>query len=120
MSVFLVVTPLICFSFLSPGGVLRNWKRVGVIFFDRGRQNWRPRFPMFFLQGVSNDGEESLGIARNHCESLGIAWNRQESLGVAGNREESIGVARNRVERFLGLALEMLKTRFLKFFWNDF
>ena len=36
MSIFFVVTPLICSSFLSSGGVLRDWKRVKARFLRQG------------------------------------------------------------------------------------
>ena len=36
MSIFFVVSPLICSSFLSSGGVLRAWKRVKVGFLRQG------------------------------------------------------------------------------------
>ena len=36
MSIFFVVSPLICSSFLSSGGVLRDWKRVKARFLRQG------------------------------------------------------------------------------------
>ena len=56
MSIFFVVSPLICSSFLSSGGVLRDWKRVKARFLRQGSSKLASPISYVFALGSLQRG----------------------------------------------------------------
>ena len=73
MSIFFVVSPLICSSFLSSGGVLRAWKRVKVGFLRQGSSKLASPISYIFPVGGFRTGLEDFFLDQDFIQKASPA-----------------------------------------------
>ena len=137
MSIFFVVSPLICSSFLSSGIVLRGWKRIKVGFLRQGSSKLASPISYVFALGSLQRGRgdffrdqdliqnASPDVPRRRKTCIFTHKTRSQTMRTRvftyKTRSQSVPDASEHI--FLHIQrvpAEILENRFLECFGNDF